>query len=1469
MAILLLLFIILVLVLSIPAVQTELGKYATEWVNDEFKTNINIGKVGLQFNGDVELKEILIRDFKKDTLISASELNTSILNFSNLIEGTLDFGDIDMEDLIFNVVTYKDETETNLDVFVARFDNENPRPEKSTFLLSSSDVSIYNGIFRLIDENNETPKIIEFDKLDINATNFLINGSDVSARINTLSFLDSRGLVIQNMSTNFEYTLENMVFNNLSLKTKNSSLKGNLTFSYDREDFKDFENKVKVAAKFTDANIALDELNVFYNEFGVNQRARFNTEISGTLNDLKLKNLILNTSTRTKVYGDINFKNLLNSEENNFAMNGRFSNLTSNYKDLKRLLPNVLGASIPSIFDKLGDFTINGTTNITPALINADLNINTNLGFVKSNLTLTNIDNIDRATYKGNIIFDEFNIGEFLEDPNLGKISSNLNVDGFGFKKEILSTAIKGDVYAITYNKYNYQNILVNGKYAQSVFNGKLVVNDDNLKLNFNGLADLSSNVNTFDFSANVDYADFKKINLYTRDSKSLFKGNVQMKVKGTTLDDAVGKITFKKTNYKNETDDYYFEDFEVTSSFEGKEHIINVNSPDIVEGTMRGEFLFKDVPDLFENSIKSIYTNQAPNAIDTDQFINFNFKIYNKIVEVFYPKIKLGKNTFVKGRVETDEKEFKLTFKSPKIEWLDYFAETIEVQVDNKNPLFNTYVEIDSLNTNFYNISKFNLINVTLNDTLYMRSEFKGGSGNTDDYSLSFYHTINERSNSVVGFKTSEVTFKDNLWKLNEASDRYNKIEMANGFKDFNIENLILSHNNEEIRLAGVIKDSTYKDLKLNFKDVDLTKITPRIDSLTLAGNVNGRLDLLQKNGSYLPSSSITVDDLEINRTYFGSFEANIKGNQSLTNYSVRAKIKDDTENSFEALGNIDVSSNNPAIDLDLRFNAFNINILSPFLEPVLSNIRGDVTGKIAVIGDLKQPKFKGAVNIDNGGLKVPYLNVDYDFANNSSVTLDNQNFNFNDIKLTDVKHGTKGNLDGIVSHINFSKWRLNLGIETDRLLVLDTKATEESLYYGTGFIAGNASIFGPTEALRINAEAETKPGTEFYIPLSDVESFGDNSFIHWVTPEEKLAKSEGKKIDTEIISGLELFFDLNVTQDALIEIVMDKESGSTIKGRGNGSLLFNINTNDKFEMYGDFVVYEGIYNFFYGGLVQKEFSVKPFVSSIQWDGSPLDAELNIEAIYKTRTNPSPLLDNPINRTIPVELEINLTGKLERPEPEFNFNFPNATSTIKSELNYRLDSKEDKDNQALYLITTGGFNRQLQDINFTGTIAERINGLINGIFTDNDNKIKIGLNYEAGQRRPEFNTDDRVGFTLQTKITDRVLINGKLGVPVGGASDSVIAGDVQIDFLLNEKGTLTATVFNRENSIRNFGEEIGYTQGLGIAYSVDFDTFNELLRKIFTKKDKEITDEEPKQEPVLEEKDNPLPEGFELKKKD
>jgi len=563
------------------------------------------------------------------------------------------------------------------------------------------------------------------------------------------------------------------------------------------------------------------------------------------------------------------------------------------------------------------------------------------------------------------------------------------------------------------------------------------------------------------------------------------------------------------------------------------------------------------------------------------------------------------------------------------------------------------------------------------------------------------------------------------------------------------------------------------------------------------------------------------------------------VKGNQSLTNYDIDIQLENDHVKSLDAKGTIDVSDYNSSIDLDVNFDEFLLNPLNPLGEGVITNIRGLVSGNAKVTGSLKKPSINGDLILDNAGLTIPYLNVDYSFDFDSEVQLKDQKFIFNNVVLTDSEYFSRATLNGFIAHQNFSDWRLGLGIKTNRLLVLNTEDSEEALYYGTAFVNGVAEIKGPTDELVISFEGSTEKGTVFKVPLNDLESYGDNSYIHFISPEEKEARLKGEELLDFNVKGLELNFDLIVTPEASVEIVIDRDSGSTIKGSGNGNLLFEINTNGKFNMWGDFVVSKGFYNFAYGGLIEKELNVEPG-GNIRWEGDPMRAQIDLKAIYSTEANPSVLLDTPINRSIPVNVEINLTGQLEQPEPEFAFSFPNVGSTIKSELDYRLETKEAREFQALNVLSFGSFASEVSlGQQAYGTIADRVNSLVNSLFQNDEGKVQVGVNLQPGEQTPDYQTDDRFGLTVSTKISDKILFNGKVGVPIGGVSQTVIAGDAEIQLLLNEEGTLSAKFFNRENSIRNFGEEIGYTQGIGLSYNVEFDTFKELIQIIFSGKNK------------------------------
>ncbi len=60
--------------------------------------------------------------------------------------------------------------------------------------------------------------------------------------------------------------------------------------------------------------------------------------------------------------------------------------------------------------------------------------------------------------------------------------------------------------------------------------------------------------------------------------------------------------------------------------------------------------------------------------------------------------------------------------------------------------------------------------------------------------------------------------------------------------------------------------------------------------------------------------------------------------------------------------------------------------------------------------------------------------------------------------------------------------------------------------------------------------------------------------------------------------------------------------------------------------------------------------------------------------------------------------------------------------------------------------------------------------------------KLQVGVNYLQGDksRLVKANSEDRLGLSLSTQITDKILLNGNIGVPVGGI-ETLIVGDLQI----------------------------------------------------------------------------------------
>ncbi len=1422
----------------------------TKRINKEYDTNIVVKKVDLSYLGSIQLKNIEINDHHNDSLIYVDKLSTSLFSYKSILDNKMEFGEIALEGVYFYLKTYKGEKSDNLTVFVDKFDNKkNTNKDVPPFLLTSSKLIFTDTNFYLYNKNKQEKSVVFYKYINGTIEDFKVEGPNIYANIKGISLTEDHGIVVTNLSTNFVYTKSKMTFTNTKLVTENSSIDADIVFKYEIKDLSDFNNKVNIEADFTKAAVSLLDLHKFYDELGENDKVNFTTKVEGTLNDFTLQNLKLVSNRNSIINGSFHFKNVVNTEKG-FSLIGNINNLSSNYQNLRQLLPNILGKTLPTSFEKLGRFNITGNTYITNELIDAQLITYSGIGKIISDLRLTNIDDIDNAAYVGKIEFIDVEFGKIVNDSLIGKLSLIADVDGKGFTLEKINTSIKGNVSKHQYKGYTYNDIDINGVFKNKHFDGSLVARDKNLKMSFKGLADLSSSIYKFDFIADVAFSDFNKLNLFKRDSKAILKGKIDIKVNGNTLDNLAGEIDFSNASYTNQNDNYYFKDFNVTSLFKDSIRIITINSTDIVDGKVKGNFKFNELGKLATNSLGSIYTNFNPTPVSEGQFLDFNFKIYNKIVDVFFPEVKLGANTSIKGKIISDKQKFELTIKSPKVEAYQNIVENIRLQIDNKNPLYNTLLSVDKIHTKYYNIADLNLVNVTLNDTLFFRTDFVGGKSLKEKFDLSFYHTINENNMSVIGLKKSNIKFKDNDWHINPNNNKQNKVVFDKALHTFAFDKVKVFSESQAIDFAGIISGKNTKDITLNLKDVKLEGITPLIDNFSLKGLVNGTINYKQNKGEVFPTADLTINDFYANDYKQGELYITAKGHNSINQYAIEARLENDAGSGFLINGEVDVSNKRTTILANYSIDKFNIKALNPLGKDVINNIRGEVSGNGIISGLLENPDINGHLYLEKTGFSIPYLNLDYDLIGKPKVELTNQTFKFSPTTLLDAVHDTEGILTGTITHRKFEKWFLNLAIDTDNLLVLNTEEQEDMQYFGTAFMDGNATIKGYTDELVIDVTGKTKAGTEFIIPLNDVSTIGDSKLINFITAaEKKIDNNQTEEIVFDVVKGLTLNFDLTVTDDAVVEIVVDKNTGSILRGSGNGNMLIEINTLGKFEIYGTYIVSEGIYEF--RNIVNKDFKVQPN-GKVVWNGNPFDAYLDIKAIYRAKANPAVLLENVSrsnNRKIDVDLIAKITGQLLNSEIDFDVQLPNQNSIINSELQFKLNDEDTKMTQFFSLLTTGSFlNLDEGALNFdsnaavTGTLSEKIASVLSGIIKSKGDKFELGLTYDIASRNDvnTYQLNDQLGISVSTKIGERLIINGKVGVPVGTNTSSSIVGEVEVELPLNREGTLSAKAYSRQNDIDyDAVDEEGYTQGIGLSWRIDFDNAKELKEKIFKKKKK------------------------------
>tara|TARA_E500000178_G_scaffold180387_1_gene179069 strand:- start:1026 stop:4574 length:3549 start_codon:yes stop_codon:yes gene_type:complete len=715
-------------------------------------------------------------------------------------------------------------------------------------------------------------------------------------------------------------------------------------------------------------------------------------------------------------------------------------------------------------------------------------------------------------------------------------------------------------------------------------------------------------------------------------------------------------------------------------------------------------------------------------------------------------------------------------------------------------------------------------------------------------DFSVKNFIQSNLKLKEINIDASNDKIYLTELSEINEILDD-DFIETNNNY-DFNIQWVDNKLNLESNLGSNILINGFYNnenDIDLNFELSNLfIQNFYEINKNPISGYVESKIKLNRSETNRTLSLNASIKDINIKEYQLGNLELSAFGNTDFDSYSVDLKLLKNENITLESEGTVIAINEKPNLDLDLNFNDFDISFVEKIGSNTLKEISSSISGQVNLWGAYDNIQHNGSLILNNSKFFIPYLNIEYLINDNSELTLYNQNIEFNNISIGHIDSKSSSSLNGKINHTNYKDWNLGLLFQSDRLFILNKEFNEDENFYGKAFIDGQISIIGPTGKLAIDIDAITKPGTYITIPRSNNYSIDDFSFIEFNDLNNSNLYNENnlfEDINQLNNKTLDLNINLEIDNNAQVDITIDQETGSYISGTGNGNLFMEIDSDGKFNIYGDYITTEGEYNFKDLALIDKKFKLKDG-GTIVWDGEPLGAQMDLLATYEVPggSNPALLLDNPnFNKKIPTDVEIKLTGNLTKPNsPDFEIYFPNTSSTVTSEINYKLNDPEVRQLQAISLLTQGIFINEVSVSieGITNNIYEKVSDVFTDLLGGSQDPLKVGLNYLQGDKSDilDIKTEDRFGVTLSTEISDRILFNGKIGVPIGGIEETLIIGDVQIDFILNEDGSLKAKVFNRENEFRYIGDKLGYTQGVGLTYQVDFQTFRDLLSKLVEK---------------------------------
>jgi hypothetical protein len=1465
-----------------PMVQSLSARMLTKWFTENTGYVIGLERVRITAFSGIELHGLKVDDHRGEIMLRVDHLKAQPI-FAEWNLMLLKFRNIDIDGAHFRFARYTEDDDYNLIMLLNKFigKSTNGVSGSGNFKIKSSNLKLTNSIFHLYDEHMEFDNGIAMDYGDmlvdsiyLYSNHFSLINDSLSIGIDSLFAHEKSGFRIDRMSADFGISSTNLRGHDLKLESNNSFIDMDLDFDYNSyQSYGYFIDSVMMIGNIRPSTIDMSTIGYFAEiMFQMPNTVGISGDVSGTVSNLKGEDLRIKFAADTRFNGNAMIRGLPDFFSS--YMDADIFEFSSTACDLKKFsLPTEEAhLDLSDLVECDEVFSAKGNFKGYYEDFKTQLRLSSNEGVVNANIAFTRVEN-DTLYFNAKLKGDTVDIGRLLDIPIFGRATLEIDVSGNGHHMDDIRIEGDGFFKSIDFIDYCYNLVGVHGWFQNDSLNAHMRIGDKNLMMNTD-VAMKIDEIPLLNARAEIEYANLENLK-FINGYNLMIASDVTVQLRGFNPNSLIGQITFDSTTMYFGKEKYWLQSGLLSKSKDEIDNDVMELKTDYADAIMTGKYRLTD----FSNNLFRLfdryynignYEKDTVNFKDQKASIDLEFKKSNLIEEQLVPGLYISPGTSLNTDLDFENNHLFLQMNSDEIQYqgvkLSQNKFNIETNLDRLkfDYLVDNIIFKDSTSDDktVFGIDYLNFTGSAGNDSITYQMAWENYNTVLKNKAFIDGYMLFRNDSSIFRINDSQVFVNDTLWQI----EKGNSIVMNQSGTHFN--NVNIRGGQSLLKISGEFPKTIEDTLRVEFSDWKLSHfdILTSAFSFDLNGKINGALSISKIYENLTFVSNLTINDFYFNNEFLGTaYLVNTWNNANKSIYldSEILRRGDSGEGRvFSAKGFYYPFRDKESFDIKIDFNRFKLKSIEPFLNEFISKIEGVASGNLNLKGTPNQPLMTGMVDMKRAALVVNYLNTKYSFSN--AIILEPDRINFDELVIYDTL-GNFANIDGYLKHDHFKNSVFDVRLSTDKLLFFNTTRKMNDLYYGSAITSGNMLVTGSLNKIKLEMDVSTLEGTDVSLPLDYSVEFSDKDYIVFVSPELDTMQVNNnsvlaeKMIQQEEELSYDIGLDMEINPKASVTIYIPNDLGR-IESQGYGDLAMEFNSDGDFKMVGDYTVDKGFFNFNLANLVNKRFELVKG-GRISWSGDPYAANLNIKGLYRVKTNLTGLgivVDSTTSfkNRVNVEAYVVLTNQLINPQIRFELKIPELDPDLKRAVFAQIDTTNEAmlNQQVISLLVLGSFSASnASNVSLSSSYYSVITNQLSKVLSRISEDVDVGINYKPGDQVSQ----EEFELALSTQLfDDRLSIEGNVGMTYDKAqrNTSNIVGDVDISYKITEDGRWVLKVYNHSNvnswyNYSAYDKTSPYTQGVGVAYTKQFNSIVEIFQRTRPKKKDRINAEAIKEE--------------------